>query len=154
MAASSGLHRLGSQLVQVRSGGYMGRATREIGASGVQGEACMRVLFVTPQQISSGEIITALHMAEQLVARGDAVLFLASGFARRFIEQQFPQALRDLTDDGAANRARWAAALHEFAPDLIVFADYPLLFFSSGVAPLADESWVRSLDEVEAVLVT
>jgi hypothetical protein len=114
----------------------------------------MRVLFVTPQQISSGEIITAVHMAEQLVARGDAVLFLASGFARRFIAPQFPQAVRELSDDGAANRACWAATLATFAPELIVFADYPLLFFSSGVAPLADEHWVRSLDDVAAVLVT
>jgi hypothetical protein len=114
----------------------------------------MRVLFVTPVETGSGEIITAVHMAEQLVARGDAVLFLASGFACHFIAPQFPQAVRELSDDGAANRACWAATLATFAPELIVFADYPLLFFSSGVAPLADEHWVRSLDDVAAVLVT
>ncbi|MCZ7571762.1 MAG: DUF6365 family protein [Ardenticatenaceae bacterium] len=114
----------------------------------------MRVLFVTPVEAGAGETVTALHMAENIVERGGNVLFLASAFARRLIGQQFPEAIRGLTDDGEQNRALWKAALFEFRPDVVVFADYPLLFFSGGVVPLVDKEWVRSLDDVEACLVT
>lgn len=115
----------------------------------------MRVLFVTPVEIASGETITALHMAEKIVENGSNVLFLSSAFARQFLEKQFPQEIREFTDDGHRNRTIWDTSLREFQPDAIVFADYPTLFFSSVTTPLAGkEEWVRSLEEIDACLVT
>lgn len=115
----------------------------------------MRVLFVTPVEVGSGETITALHMAEQIVESGASVLFLSSAFARHFVEERFPKQIREFRSDGDCNRTLWASSLREFRPDAIVFADYPLLFFSGGVSPLSDkEEWVRSLEEVGACLIT
>ncbi|HBY99603.1 MAG TPA: hypothetical protein DEP84_37645 [Chloroflexi bacterium] len=114
----------------------------------------MRVLFVTPMEVGSGETITALHVAERVAKCGGDVLFLASALATRFLEPRFPDAIRVLTGDGERNRETWEATVRAFRPDAIVFADYPLLFFSSGVAPLADAEWVRRLEDVEACLVT
>jgi Family of unknown function (DUF6365) len=112
------------------------------------------VLFVTPVEVGSGETITSLHLAEMIVDRGGKVLFLASAFAAEFIRGEFTNAIRVLGRDGEENRRRWSKALDQFRPDVVVFADYPLLFFTSGVAPLADAAWVRSLDDVDAALVT
>jgi Family of unknown function (DUF6365) len=114
----------------------------------------VRVLFVTPVDVGSGETITSLHLAEMIVNRGGEVLFLASAFASRFIGAEFTNSIRVLGRDGDDNRRLWSDALDEFRPDVVVFADYPLLFFTSGVAPLADAAWVRSLDDVDAQLVT
>jgi hypothetical protein len=115
----------------------------------------MRVLFLTPVEQGAGETITALHMAQSLVASRHAVRFLASEFAARFLDPSFPRDVERLTPSGPANRALWDQVLARFQPDAVVFADYPLLFFSSGVAPLASEpGWVESLEEVSGCLVT
>lgn len=114
----------------------------------------MRALLVTPVEVGSGETITALHLAEAIVRCGGDVCFLASAFAAELIPDQFTSAIRPLGSDAAENRRSWSAALGEFRPDVVVFADYPLLFFSSGVSPLADDEWVRSLGGVDAHLVT
>lgn len=116
----------------------------------------MRVLFVVPVEVGSGEIVTCLHIGQRCVAAGDEILFLASQFGRRFLEPVFgTPRVAGLTTDGAANLGLWASTLEEFRPDAIVFADYPLLFFGYGVTPLAEEpGWVESLETVEACLVT
>jgi hypothetical protein len=114
----------------------------------------MKVLFVTPVESGSGEIITSLHMAENIVAHDDDVYFLSSTFGAYFIEKQFPDRIRVLTPDGERNRELWRVTLDEVEPEVVVFADYPLLFLSSGVAPLADEAWVRSLDDLSTPIVT
>ena len=115
----------------------------------------MKVLFLAPVEQGSGETITVLHMAQNLAAAGHHVRFLASSFAARFLQPQFGAAVEILTAWGPANRGMWDAALDRFEPDAVVVADYPLLFFSAGVAPLAAEpGWVDSLDTMRPCLVT
>ena len=114
----------------------------------------MKVLFVAPVQQGSGETMTVLHMARQLVASGHQVRFLAAEFAGRFLRREFDREVLPLSGSGPINRARWEEALVTIDPDAVVFADYPLLFFP-GVAPLAAEpGWIESLDHVRACLVT
>lgn len=115
----------------------------------------MRTLIVAPVESGSGETITALHVAEQLTGRGDEVGFLASPFARRFIEGRFSERVWALGMDGAENHEQWRRTLAEFRPDVVLFADYPLMFFPRGSVPLALEAgWVESLESVDALLVT
>jgi hypothetical protein len=114
----------------------------------------MRVLFVTPSEVSAGEAITAHHMAADVVACGGEVAFLASKLTAGFLGDGFAGRVTVLGPDLATNRDSWAAKIRDFAPDAIVFADYPLLFFPSGTVPLADDAWVAALDHVDAALVT
>ena len=115
----------------------------------------MRVLIITPVEGGSGETITAVHMAENLVAKGHLVLFLASPFACLFIQERFSQQVQQFSQNGAHNRQIWNTAVEEFRPDVVVFADYPLMFFPFGVSPLVSEpGWVESLEEIDACLVT
>lgn len=115
----------------------------------------MRVLLVTPVEQGSGETVTALHVAENLVSQGHGVLFLASPFARRFLDARFPLDVWPLGEDGAGNQALWNRALQAFGPDVVLFADYPLLFFPHGVSPLASvPGWVERLDDLPVCLVT
>jgi hypothetical protein len=115
----------------------------------------VRVLLVTPVQDGSGETITALHMAEDLAAKGHRVLFLASPFARRFIEPLLPGKVLEFGEESSLNRLLWESAITDFRPDAVVFADYPLLFFPSGCSPLVSEpGWIDSLEDLDACLVT
>jgi hypothetical protein len=114
-----------------------------------------RTLVVTPVQDGSGETITALHVADEITARGGIVGFLASPFARRFIEPRVPARVWPLGVKGGENRRQWDRALAELRPAVVLFADYPLMFFPNGCAPLARETgWVESLEAVDATLVT
>ncbi len=116
----------------------------------------MKVLFVTPVKEGSGETITCLHFAERLAAQEHTFLFLASQFAKSFISGQFPNQVVLLSnEDQKYNHQQWLNTLSDFAPDVIVFADYPLMFFPGGTAPLAqDPDWVKSLDDLPTRLVT
>ena len=114
----------------------------------------MRVLFVTPSDISSGEAITALHMGESIIRNGGVVSFLASEFTAAFLRGPFPRSIVEFVDDLEQNRKIWDRSIKEFRPDAVVFADYPLLFFSSGASPLADEAWVSSLEDLDATITT
>jgi hypothetical protein len=119
------------------------------------GRAQMKVLFVIPVEQGSGEAITSLHLAEGLAQKGHDVLFLASQFASGLLCRQFPNRIRSLGADGPENRVLWDSVLEEFGPDVVVFADYPLLFFAGGAAPLALEpGWRQSLDSLPMPLVT
>jgi Family of unknown function (DUF6365) len=115
----------------------------------------MRALFVTPVEHGAGETITSLHMAENIVRGEGEVMFLASPFARWFIETYFAGHVAEFSSSGPENAEIWRSALERFRPDVVVFADYPLLFFSEGVSPLAREAgWIEDLQDVEARLVT
>jgi hypothetical protein len=115
----------------------------------------MDVLFVVPAEQGAGETITVLHVADRLVSAGHDVRFLATPFARRFLEPRFPSRVAVLTGSGRRNRELWDEALVDFRPNAVVFADYPLLFFRFGVAPLVDEpGWAESLEDADACLVT
>lgn len=115
----------------------------------------MRILFVTPVEQGSGETITCLHMAERLAAHRHEILFLASPFAERFLSRHYPERIRRLGSDGRRNRALWNETIGTFRPDAVVFADYPLLFFPGGAAPLADDPrWIDSLSSLDSCLIT
>jgi Family of unknown function (DUF6365) len=109
-----------------------------------------------PMTISSGEALTASEMAGRIAARGDSVRVLASAFLRKLLPAGFASDVGELSDeDGAANQALWESTIDRWRPEVIVFADYPLLFFRSGVVPLANlGQWAQSLDALDASLVT
>jgi hypothetical protein len=104
--------------------------------------------------VSSGEAITAAHMARDVVAAGGTARLLATEFTARFLGGGADGAVTRLTPDLQANRRLWTTLVRDLAPHAIVFADYPLLFFPSGAAPLADDTWVDELDALDAALVT
>lgn len=112
------------------------------------------LLFVAPSEVSSGESITALRMAEWLRRDGCRVHFLASAFCARFMRNSFPDAITELGIDGRENRRMWGRALRDLKPSAIIFADYPLLTLGSGTIPLHDESWEAQLAESDAELFT
>ncbi len=110
----------------------------------------MRVLFVTPSEVSSGEAVTALHMADDLRRAGGDVRFLASGFTARIAGG----VVDELGPDLVANQRTFHGVTEDFGPDAVVFADYPLLFFANGVAPMAGEGLLAGLDRAATLLVT
>ena len=112
----------------------------------------MNVLFVTPSEVSSGEAVTALHMADTLVAEGCKVHFVASNFTAGFLAGRGPMTV--LGPDLLHNQSSWNQALLEFRPDRIVFADYPLLAFDSGTVSLRDAAWEAGLARIDADLYT
>ena len=85
----------------------------------------MKVLLVTPVKQGSGETITSMHIAEDLVSKGHTVLFLASTFARHFIEKQFPRGIALLTGNGAHNHSIWKSTLRAFSADVLSRRDRP-----------------------------
>lgn len=105
----------------------------------------MRILFVTPSEVSSGEAITALHMARLLSARNHEARFISSEFTGRFLKTSQAGQVIPLTEDREHNRALFDQTLGEFVPDAICFADFALAFFSTGAPPLADEAWLFQL---------
>ena len=115
----------------------------------------MKVLLVTPIEIGSGETVTARYLGRSLVACKHRVRYLASRFAARFLGDEFGKHIVTLGDDGAANVELWSETIRAFKPDAIVFADYPLMFWRTGVAPLAREpGWEDSVLELDTSLVT
>jgi hypothetical protein len=114
-----------------------------------------RTLIVVPVEQGSGETITAVHLAGQLVEQGHDVGFLASASAQRFLGPRFAARTWPLGPSGADNRRQWRRALLAMAPNMVLFADYPLMFFPTGTAPLAEEpGWLTELAGVDAALVT
>jgi hypothetical protein len=115
----------------------------------------MNVLLVTPVEVGSGETVTARYLAALLARRGHRVHFLASAFASRFLQDEFVGQISALGQDGPTNVKTWSRTLEEFKPGIIVFADYPLMFWRKGLAPLAREpGWEKSLLELDIPLVT
>ncbi len=104
--------------------------------------------------MSTGEAVSLTHVAEDLERTGASCLFLASVGARSFIESRFAGRVQVLDGSLENNRRRWRALLAALRPHAIIFADYPLLFFSSGTPPLADDAWVEELDRAAPALVT
>ncbi|MDQ3980594.1 MAG: DUF6365 family protein [Actinomycetota bacterium] len=112
----------------------------------------MRALFVTPSEVSSGEAVTALRMADEICRAGGEVRFLASRFTARLAPAI--ESLEILGPDPSENVRTWDRVAREFRPETVVFADYPLLFFANGVAPLVSEDWLSRLDGTGPALVT
>jgi hypothetical protein len=114
----------------------------------------MRVLFVTPSDTGSGEAVTAAHIAERLTRRGAAVAALTSPSTAAFFSGACVESKVALTGERARNRRLWDGTLERLRPQAIVFADFPLMYFSSGVPPLADDEWLRGLAESGVVVAT
>lgn len=79
---------------------------------------------------------------------------LASPFTAALLESRLGSLVTRLTSDPKGNQALWDATLRDLQPDAVVFADYPLLFFSNGITPLVDERWVTSLARIDALPIT
>ena len=113
-----------------------------------------RFLLVAPSDMSTGEAITLAHVAEDLERAGASLRFLASAGARRLIEPGFAGRVQSFNTERTSNQDLWRQTIDAFRPQVIVFADYPLLFFASGAAPLADAGWVEELERTPAALFT
>ena len=113
-----------------------------------------RFLLVAPSEMSTGEAVTLMHVAEDLERDGASCLFLVSAGARGFVEPRFPGQVHVLDGSLESNQRRWRELLDAWLPEAIVFADYPLLFFSSGTPPLANDAWVEELERAAPALFT
>ena len=115
----------------------------------------MRALFVMPVEEGSGETVTSVQVASQLRDVGWTVAFVATTFALRFVPASMESRQWVLTGNSVDNLRTWDEALDVFRPDIVLFADYPLMHFNHGVVPLArEDGFVRRLDAVDATLVT
>lgn len=104
----------------------------------------MKALLVTPTL--SGETVTAVHVAENLVRRGHRVTFVASSHARRLIPQNLLENSVDLAGDPRRNLAAWGRALDRFSPDVVMLADYHLVVSPESSSPLGhDAEWLADL---------
>lgn len=113
-----------------------------------------RFLLVAPSEMSSGEAITLAGIGEDLERAGSTFTVLASKGASRFLEPRFGGRVQAFGGSLSANQKLWNETLSREKPDAIVFADYPLLFFSSGSVPLSDDGWVESLERCGCALFT
>lgn len=104
----------------------------------------MRVLFVAPVEEGSGEIVTTLHMARDLVAHGSEVLVLGSDLAARLLAADLPDAVWPLGSDPEQSFVRWTQALASFRPDVVVFADLPFFWLGHGTVQLRDPEALRA----------
>jgi Family of unknown function (DUF6365) len=115
----------------------------------------MRVLFVLPVEDGSGETVTSVHVAHEVSNVGWPLGFLGSEFALRLVPGSLEGRRWPLGRDAAENLRTWQSSVREFRPDLVLFADYPLMFFRQGSVPLARlAGWGEALDGVDATLVT
>jgi len=115
----------------------------------------LRILIIAPVNGGSGETVTARYLARLAARQGHDVFFLASSFAARFLSDEFGHRLAELTSHGPTNVALWEETLRSVRPHVVVFADYPLMFWPGGVVPLAQEDgWVSRLEDTKACLVT
>ena len=114
----------------------------------------MNVLFVTPSETGTGEALTAIAMAHDLERCGHTVSFAASPVTARFVRQMVRGAIVEFGQAESLNRVRWKDAVGIARPDVIVFADYPLLFMTSGTIPLASASWIDDLRQLRVRLAT
>ena len=111
-----------------------------------------RVLIVTPHTLSSGEAITAVHVANELTQHGSCVRFLASRHTATLVPAHF-----EVTVFGGTleeNQIIWTQAQQDFRPTLVLFADYALLSDKAGSIPLANGPWIDALNCLEASLLT
>jgi hypothetical protein len=111
-------------------------------------------LLVAPSEMSTGEAVTLVNVAQDLERSGASCRFMTSPGARRYIEPGFPGRVQSFGGSLHDNQRLWTEMIEQTRPDAIVFADYPLLFFSSGSVPLADDEWVGALQRSGAELFT
>lgn len=104
----------------------------------------MKVLLVTPTL--SGETVTAVHVAQDLVRSGHQISFLASADARRLIPRALLRGAFELAADPGDNLGTWSRALSALSPDVVLFADYPLVVSPQSSSPLGEHpQWSADL---------
>ncbi len=113
-----------------------------------------KFLLVAPSEMSTGEAVTLVGVAEDLESAGSSCTFLASHGIQRYIEPGFPGQVQTFGESLQDNQRLWADVMARTRPDAIVFADYPLLFFVSGSVPLVSDQWVDSLERAGPALFT
>ena len=114
----------------------------------------MKALFVTPNSSGSGEAITALHMGQRLASAGHQVSYLTHPYCRGFLERGAAGEVREISNADSEVQRVWERALSDFRPDLIVFADYPLLYLSRRGKRLLECLEEPALDEIDVKLAT
>ena len=114
----------------------------------------MKTLFVTPSQTGTGEAMTASSVARDLLSDGHAVHFAASPRTARLLADIVPGAVTMFGEGDGVNRAIWRDVVRTIRPDTIVFADYALLFMTSGSIQLATPAWVDEVRSLGARLAT
>lgn len=113
----------------------------------------MNVLLVTPTH--SSETVTAVHVAQDLLDRGHRAAFVASPGARRQIPPRFQEHVFQLTADVEDNLSIWKGVLETFGPDIVLFADYPIVVSPQSSSPLGSHpEWQARLLDLRACLVT
>ncbi|HXU12738.1 MAG TPA: DUF6365 family protein [Candidatus Binatia bacterium] len=115
----------------------------------------VRALFVTPTWMATGETAAALVLADSIVAGGGEAWFLASGPAAQILRPKFGDRVQEMTGDLASNQHHWRRMVEEVEPNVVVFSELRsiLALRLNRQYPLADLSWLRELNEVDALLV-
>lgn len=97
----------------------------------------MRALFVAPVTEATGETLTAVSAADDFAVGGHDLAWLVSPRASGLVPEALRgTAMRQLGPQREENLAAWRDLVGEFGPDIVVFADYPLLFLSGTACPL------------------
>jgi hypothetical protein len=115
----------------------------------------VRALFVTPTWMATGETAAALVLADSIVAGGGEAWFLASTPAAQIVRPKYGDRVQEMTGDLASNQHHWRRMIEEIDPNVIVFSELRsiLALRLNRQFPLADLSWLRELNEVDALLV-
>jgi hypothetical protein len=113
----------------------------------------VKILFVAPNRSGSGEALTALQMGRELRRTGHDVRYLASRFTSPFLKTLFRGEVDELSGEAREERRLWQRLVLRFAPQVVVFADYPLLLLSSEGRDLAANDSLK-LDDLDAEVVT
>jgi Family of unknown function (DUF6365) len=114
----------------------------------------MNLLFVTPSETGTGEAMTAGAAACDLRRHGHTVHFAASPTTAHFLRQTFPDSITMFGHEESINRSMWKQTVRATEPDVIVFADYSLLFMTSGTIPLTSAGWIDELRHLRVRLAT
>lgn len=123
----------------------------------------MRTLFVTLTVKAFSETTVAIALAEQVVAKGGIVSFLASPSAGKIVRTRFRDRVHLLTPNLETNLEIWRQIVKQLKPDIIVFSEFFVTWFP-GIAmsrdlgypaesPLMNWRWLRELQAIDAALI-
>jgi hypothetical protein len=115
----------------------------------------VRALFVTPTWMATGETAAALVLAESIVGGGGEAWFLASTPAAQIVRPKFGDRVQEMSADLALNQQHWRRMIEEVDPNVIIFSELRsiLALRLNRQFPLADLSWLRDLNRLDALLV-
>lgn len=114
----------------------------------------MKITLVLPVRNGSGEIITAIHMADQLTRGEHVVSFISSPFGETFVRKSGAWQVTCLGEDEAINGELFRSHIKEFVPDLIIFCDFHLLFSAGASVPLPPKLVFEEMESWSVTLAT